>query len=164
MKRLGGKLCLITAAGQGIGRASAERLAAEGGRVIATDVNDAALAELAAIDGIEARKLDVTNKDAITALISEVGPVDVLFNCAGVVHNGTILEATEEEWDFAFELNVKAQFRMIRAVLPGMLEKGKGSSYSLNVKVNPGRNSYPDIFLDRPCGAALNTMRSSISD
>ncbi|MBO6772471.1 MULTISPECIES: SDR family oxidoreductase [unclassified Thalassospira] len=137
MKRLEGKLCLVTAAGQGIGRASAERLAAEGGRVIATDVNDAALAELGAIDGIEARKLDVTDKDAITALINDIRPVDVLFNCAGIVHNGTILEATEEEWDFAFELNVKSQFRMIRAVLPGMLEKGKGSIINMASVAGP---------------------------
>ncbi|OSQ49402.1 SDR family oxidoreductase [Thalassospira alkalitolerans] len=137
MRRLEGKLCLVTAAGQGIGRASAERLAAEGGRVIATDVNEAALAELDAIEGIEAKKLDVTDKSAITALIAEVGPVDVLFNCAGIVHSGTILEATEDEWDFAFELNVKSQFRLIRAVLPGMLEKGKGSIINMSSVAGP---------------------------
>lgn len=137
MKRLEGKLCLVTAAGQGIGRASAERLAKEGGRVIATDVNEAALAELDAIDGIEAKKLDVTDKSAITALIDEIGTVDVLFNCAGIVHNGTILEATEEEWDFAFELNAKSQFRMIRAVLPGMLEKGHGSIINMSSVAGP---------------------------
>ncbi|MHC8493602.1 SDR family oxidoreductase [Thalassospira sp. SM2505] len=137
MKRLEGKLCLVTAAGQGIGRASAERLAAEGGRVIATDVNDAALAELDAIDGIDARKLDVTDRDAITTLVNKIGPVDVLFNCAGIVHNGTILEATEEEWDFAFDLNVKSQFRMIRAVLPGMLERGAGSIINMSSVAGP---------------------------
>ena len=127
----------MTAAGQGIGRASAERLAAEGGRVIATDINDKALAELAAIDGIEARKLDVTDKAAITSLVDEIGTVDVLFNCAGIVHNGTILEATEEEWDFAFDLNVKSQFRMIRAVLPGMIEKGHGSIINMSSVAGP---------------------------
>ncbi|WP_102783887.1 SDR family oxidoreductase [Thalassospira sp. GB04J01] len=137
MKRIEGKLCLVTAAGQGIGRASAERLAAEGGRVIATDINDKALAELAAIDGIEARKLDVTDKAAITSLVDEIGTVDVLFNCAGIVHNGTILEATEEEWDFAFDLNVKSQFRMIRAVLPGMIEKGHGSIINMSSVAGP---------------------------
>ncbi|WP_417804440.1 SDR family oxidoreductase [Thalassospira lucentensis] len=137
MKRLEGKLCLVTAAGQGIGRASAERLAKEGGRVIATDVNEAALAQLDAIDGIEAKKLDVTDKSAITALVNEIGTVDVLFNCAGIVHNGTILEATEEEWDFAFELNAKSQFRMIRAVLPGMLEKGRGSIINMSSVAGP---------------------------
>ena len=137
MKRLEGKLCLVTAAGQGIGRASAERLAKEGGRVIATDVNEVVLAELDAIDGIEAKKLDVTDKSAITALVNEIGTVDVLFNCAGIVHNGTILEATEEEWDFAFELNAKSQFRMIRAVLPGMLEKGHGSIINMSSVAGP---------------------------
>ena len=137
MKRIEGKLCLVTAAGQGIGRASAERLAAEGGRVIATDINDKALAELAAIDGIEARKLDVTDKAAITSLVDDIGTVDVLFNCAGIVHNGTILEATEEEWDFAFDLNVKSQFRMIRAVLPGMIEKGHGSIINMSSVAGP---------------------------
>ena len=137
MKRIEGKLCLVTAAGQGIGRASAERLAAEGGHVIATDINDKALAELAEIDGIDARKLDVTDKAAITSLIDDIGTVDVLFNCAGIVHNGTILEATEEEWDFAFDLNVKSQFRMIRAVLPGMIEKGHGSIINMSSVAGP---------------------------
>ena len=137
MKRIEGKLCLVTAAGQGIGRASAERLAAEGGHVIATDINDKALAELAEIDGIDARKLDVTDKAAITSLVDEIGTVDVLFNCAGIVHNGTILEATEEEWDFAFDLNVKSQFRMIRAVLPGMIEKGHGSIINMSSVAGP---------------------------
>lgn len=132
MKRLEGKTCLVTAAGQGIGRASAERMAAEGGRVIATDINDASLAELNAIDGIEARKLDVTNKAEIETLVADIGGVDVLFNCAGIVHNGTILDATEEEWDFAFDLNVKSQFRMIRAVLPLMIEKGSGSIINMS--------------------------------
>lgn len=137
MKRLEGKTCLVTAAGQGIGRASAERMAAEGGRVIATDINDASLAELNAIDGIEARKLDVTNKAEIEALVADIGGVDVLFNCAGIVHNGTILDATEEEWDFAFDLNVKSQFRMIRAVLPHMIEKGSGSIINMSSVAGP---------------------------
>ena len=116
MERLHGKTALVTAAGQGIGRASAERMAREGAKVIATDVNDAALAELAQVPGITARKLNVLDPAAITALVDEIGPVDILFNCAGVVHNGTVLEATEAEWDLAFDLNAKAQFRMIRAV------------------------------------------------
>jgi 2-keto-3-deoxy-L-fuconate dehydrogenase len=137
MERLTGKTALITAAGQGIGRASAERMAREGARVIATDVNDAALAELAQVPGITARKLNVLDAAAIAALADEVGPVDILFNCAGVVHNGTVLEATEAEWDFAFDLNAKAQFRMIRAFLPGMLAKGAGRSSTC--PLSPGR-------------------------
>ncbi|MCC9620385.1 SDR family oxidoreductase [Thalassospira sp. MA62] len=137
MKRLDGKLCLVTASGQGIGRASAERMAQEGARVIATDINEGALKDLSGIDGIEAKKLDVTDKAAIDALVGDIGPIDVLFNCAGIVHNGTILEATEEEWDFAFDLNVKAQFRMIRAVLPGMLKKGGGSIINMASVAGP---------------------------
>ncbi|WP_394156124.1 SDR family oxidoreductase [Loktanella salsilacus] len=137
MQRLTGKRCLVTAAGQGIGRASAERLAAEGGEVIATDINDAALAELGVIPGITAQRLDVLDGNAITAFIAEIGPLDVLFNCAGVVHNGTILEATEDEWDFAFDLNVKAQFRLIRAVLPGMIERGNGSIINVSSVAGP---------------------------
>ncbi|MBV6637273.1 SDR family oxidoreductase [Mameliella alba] len=137
MKRLEGKTCVVTAAGQGIGRATAERLAAEGGRVIATDINEAALAELNAIDGIEARRLDVLDAGAITAFAAEVGTADVLFNCAGIVHNGTILESTEDEWDFAFDLNAKAQYRMIRAFLPAMLEQKSGSIINMSSVAGP---------------------------
>ncbi|KHQ52851.1 SDR family oxidoreductase [Mameliella alba] len=137
MKRLEGKTCVVTAAGQGIGRAAAERLAAEGGRVIATDINEAALAELNAIDGIEARRLDVLDAGAITAFAAEVGTADVLFNCAGIVHNGTILESTEDEWDFAFDLNAKAQYRMIRAFLPAMLEQKSGSIINMSSVAGP---------------------------
>lgn len=137
MKRLDGKTCVVTAAGQGIGRATAERLAAEGGRVIATDINAAALAELGQVDGIEAHRLDVLDGNAITAFAALVGRVDVLFNCAGVVHNGTILESTEAEWDFAFDLNAKAQYRMIRAFLPGMLAQQKGSIINMSSVAGP---------------------------
>ncbi|BBU58414.1 NAD(P)-dependent oxidoreductase [Mameliella alba] len=137
MKRLEGKTCVVTAAGQGIGRATAERLAAEGGRVIATDINEAALAELDAIEGIEARRLDVLDAGAITAFAAEVGTADVLFNCAGIVHNGTILESTEDEWDFAFDLNAKAQYRMIRAFLPAMLEQKSGSIINMSSVAGP---------------------------
>ncbi|WP_167648327.1 SDR family oxidoreductase [Mameliella alba] len=137
MKRLEGKTCIVTAAGQGIGRATAERLAAEGGRVIATDINEAALAELDAIEGIEAKRLDVLDAGAITAFAAEVGTADVLFNCAGIVHNGTILESTEDEWDFAFDLNAKAQYRMIRAFLPAMLEQKSGSIINMSSVAGP---------------------------
>ena len=126
MGRLTGKTALITAAGQGIGRASAERMAAEGARVIATDVNPDLVAGLARVPGIEARVLNVLDPAAIAVLVAQIGPVDVLFNCAGVVHAGDVLQATEDEWDFAFDLNAKAQFRMIRAVLPGMLARRTG--------------------------------------
>lgn len=144
MKRLSGKVCLVTAAGQGIGRASALRLAAEGGRVIATDVNAEALSSL---EGVETAALDVTDPDAIDDLAGRLGPVDVLFNCAGIVHSGSILECSDADWTFAFELNVTAMMRTIRAFLPGMLEKGGGSivnmsSLASSVKGVPNRFAY----------------------
>ncbi|KJE34706.1 oxidoreductase [Thalassospira sp. HJ] len=164
MKRLEGKLCLVTAAGQGIGRASAERLATEGGSVIATDINDTALAELGEIDGVEARKLDVTDKSAISSLIDDIGAVDVLFNCAGIVHNGTILEATEEEWDFAFDLNVKSQFRMIRAVLPGMLEKGAGSIINMSSVAGPVTGPVNRLIYSASKAAVAGMTRAIAND
>ena len=121
------KTALITAAAQGIGRASAEALARAGARVIATDVNEEKLSELQGVKGIETRKLDVLDTKSIESLLVSVGPVDVLFNCAGFVHNGTLLDSTEHELDFAFDLNVKAMVRTIRAVLPGMLARGDGA-------------------------------------
>jgi 2-keto-3-deoxy-L-fuconate dehydrogenase len=121
------KAALITAAAQGIGRASAEALARAGARVIATDVNEEKLSELQGVKGIETRKLDVLDAKSIESLLASVGPVDVLFNCAGFVHNGTLLDSTEKELDFAFDLNVKAMVRTIRAVLPGMLARGDGA-------------------------------------
>ncbi|WP_343503654.1 SDR family oxidoreductase [Alloyangia pacifica] len=136
-KRLAGKRAVITAAGQGIGRATAERFAAEGAEVIATDINEAALEELGQIAGITAKKLNVLDGAAIKAFAEEVGAVNVLFNCAGIVHAGTLLEATEDEWDFAFDLNAKAQFRMIRAFLPGMLDNGGGSIINMSSVAGP---------------------------
>lgn len=129
MERLKGKTCLVTAAGQGIGRASALAMAAEGARVIATDINEAALGELS---GVETRRLDVLDGDAIATLAAEIGTPDVLFNCAGFVANGTILDCDEKEWDFSFDLNVKAMYRMIRAFLPGMVAQGGGSIINMS--------------------------------
>jgi len=128
-KRLEGKIAVITAAGQGIGRATAELYAAEGARVIATDINEEALSTLTSC---ETRVLDVLDGDAIKALAADLGAVDVLFNCAGFVHAGSLLESTEEEWDFAFNLNVKAMYRMMRAFLPAMLENGGGSIINMS--------------------------------
>ena len=121
--RLAGKVAVLTAAAAGIGRATAEAFTQEGARVIATDVN---------VDGLEGldadrRKLDVRSTEAVAALARELGPIDVLFNCAGFVHHGTALGCSDEEWDFSFDLNVKSMHRTIRAFLPGMLEKGGGS-------------------------------------
>ena len=131
--RLDGKCVLLTAAGQGIGRASALAMAQEGARVIATDINEEALAALEGeAPGIECRMLDVLDKQAIDELASNVGVVDALFNCTGYVHNGTILDCTDDDWDFAFNLNAKAQYWMIQAVLPAMLEAGSGSIINMS--------------------------------
>ncbi len=161
MQRLQGKRALITAAGQGIGRASALRMAAEGAEVIATDVNAAALADL---PGITTRALNVLDGAAITALMTEIGPVDVLFNCAGVVHAGTVLEATEAEWDFAFDLNVKAQFRMIRAVLPGMLAKGGGSIINMSSVAGPKKGPVNRAVYSASKAAVVGLTRAVAAD
>jgi len=144
VKRLEGKTALITAAAQGIGRASAELFAAEGARVIATDINIAALSELVSC---ETRKLDVLNSEEVIALSKEIGAVDILFNCAGYVHSGTILDCDEKDWNFSFDLNVTSMYRMIRTFLPGMIEKGGGSiitmsSVASSIKGAPNRFAY----------------------
>lgn len=128
--RLAGKTAFVTAAGAGIGRATALAFAREGARVIATDLNAALLDTLkteAAGLPLAVQRLDVLDPAAITAAAAAAGPVNVLFNAAGFVHAGTVLEATEEEWAFAFDLNVRSQFRTIKAFLPGMLAQGGGS-------------------------------------
>jgi 2-keto-3-deoxy-L-fuconate dehydrogenase len=126
---LDGKRALVTAAGQGIGRASALMMAREGARVLATDVNEAALAELAAegAGGLETRRLDVLDPASIAEGMTAAGPLDVLFNCAGFVAAGTLLDCDEEQWAFSVSLNMTAMFRMCRAALPGMIGRGGGS-------------------------------------
>ena len=122
--RLAGKTAVLTAAGQGIGRATAESFMAEGARVIATDLD---LAKIKDLDGAESHALDVRSTYAVDQLAREVGPVDILFNCAGYVHHGSVLECSEDDWDFSFDLNVKSMHRTIKAFLPGMLSRGAGS-------------------------------------
>jgi 2-keto-3-deoxy-L-fuconate dehydrogenase len=144
MGRLNGKTALITAAGQGIGRATAEAFLAEGAKVIATDINEATLAEL---KGMTTRVLNVTDAAAVAAIASEFPEVNVLYNCAGVVHAGTILECSEDDWNFALSLNVTAQYRMIRAFLPNMIANGGGSiinmsSVASSIKGVPNRFAY----------------------
>jgi 2-keto-3-deoxy-L-fuconate dehydrogenase len=124
--RLKGKTALVTAAAQGIGRATALAFAAEGAQVYATDLNAAKLAEIVG-PGIRTMALDVRDSAAVRAAAEAIVAVDILFNCAGFVHQGTVLEATEAEWDFAFDLNVKSMLRTTQAFLPGMLAKGGGS-------------------------------------
>lgn len=135
--RLAGKKVLITAAGQGIGRASALAMASEGAKVIATDINEKTLGTLAMdASAIQCRKLDVLDGAAIATLTEEIGAVDVLFNCAGHVHHGSILECTDEEWDFAFDINVKAQYRLTKALLPEMLKSGGASIVNMSSVVS----------------------------
>ena len=126
MDRLQGKRAVVTAAGQGIGRASALAMAREGAWVLATDVNEAALASLAA-EGLETRVLNVRDPASIAAAVAAAGKVDALFNCAGFVAAGTILDCDEDQWAFSMDLNMTAMYRMCRAFLPGMIAGGGGS-------------------------------------
>lgn len=130
MGRLSGKRALVTAAGQGIGRASALAMAAEGAQVFATDINEAVLEGLTG-DGIETYVLNARDPDSIATGVDRAQP-DILFNCAGFVHHGTVLDASDDDWDFAFDLNVRSMFRTIRAALPGMLERGGGSIINMS--------------------------------
>ncbi len=144
--RLAGKKAFVTAAGQGIGRAIAEAFAREGATVIATDRDEALLASLKSAS-IATRRLDVLDRDAIAAAAKEAGVVDVLVNAAGFVHAGSVLDCSEEEWSFAFDLNVRSQFRTIKAFVPGMLDKGGGSivnvaSVAGSIKGAPNRFVY----------------------
>jgi 2-keto-3-deoxy-L-fuconate dehydrogenase len=146
-QRLAGKTAFVTAAGQGIGRAVAEAFVREGAAVIATDLNEALLATLQGTPGVTTRRLDVLDPAAITAAAKAAGAVDILFNGAGFVHAGTVLDCTEEEWAFAFDLNVRSQFRTIKAFVPGMLDKGRGSiinvaSVAGSIKGAPNRFVY----------------------
>jgi len=145
--RLKGKIAFITAAGQGMGRAAAVAFAAEGARVWATDINAKALDSLANTPNVTTRALDVTDGAAVARVAAEVGGVDVLFNCAGYVHNGTILDCTEQEWDKSFDVNIKAMYRVTRAFLPGMLGKSKGSIINMasvvsSIRGVPNRLAY----------------------
>jgi len=145
--RLKGKIAFITAAGQGMGRAAAVAFAAEGARVWATDINAKALDSLANTPNVTIRALDVTDGAAVARVAAEVGGVDVLFNCAGYVHHGTILDCTEQEWDKSFDVNIKAMYRVTRAFLPGMLGKGKGSIINMasvvsSIRGVPNRFAY----------------------
>lgn len=142
--RLNGKTAFLTAAGAGIGRATALAFLSEGARVIATDKSAASFADLA---GAECHELDVLSTAAVNVIAAKVGPVDILFNCAGFVHHGSVLDCSEEDWDFSFDLNVKAMHRTIRAFLPGMLENGGGSIVNIasgasSVRGIPNRYAY----------------------
>lgn len=157
--RLAGKKALVTAAGQGIGRASAEAFVREGAEVIATDLNQDLLATLG---GCTTHRLDVTDAAAIVALAADVGPLDVLFNCAGSVHAGTVLECTDADWDRAFAVNVTAMFHTIRAFLPGMLARGGGSIINMS-SVASSVTGVPNRFAYGASKAAVLGITKSVA-
>ena len=145
--RLAGKRALVTAAAQGIGEAIARAFAGAGAQVLATDVNGEKLSALGSVDGIETRVVDVLDGAAVSACVEAAGPFDVLASCVGYVHHGSILDCDEAAWDFSFDLNVKAMYRVVRAVLPGMIGRGGGSivciaSVASSVKGVPVRCAY----------------------
>ena len=160
--RLQGKTALVTAAGQGIGRASALALAAEGAQVWATDINPELLASYKGVKGIHAVTLDVLDKGAIQKLVASMPAVDVLFNCAGFVHSGAILQATDEEWHFALNLNVRSQFWAIQAVAPRMLEAGRGSIINM-ASVCSSIKGLPNRFIYGTTKAAVIGLTKSVA-
>lgn len=160
--RLKGKTVLVTAAGQGIGRASVLALAAEGAHVWATDVNEQLLSAYAGVANVTALKLDVLDKAAIGAVVAQLPTLDVLFNCAGVVHNGTIEQAGDDDLDFAFRLNVRAQMWTIQAVLPGMLAAGRGSIINM-ASVCSSMKGLPNRFVYGTTKAAVLGLTKSVA-
>ncbi len=160
--RLQGKTALVTAAGQGIGHASALALAAEGAMVWATDVDERLLERYAGVERIRTARLDVLDAAAIESLFAGLPALDVLFNCAGVVHNGSVLEASEDDLDFAFDLNVRAQYRTIRAALPRMLEAGGGSIINM-ASVCSSIRGLPSRFVYGTTKAAVLGLTKSVA-
>ena len=160
--RLQGKTALVTAAGQGIGYASALALAAEGAQVWATDVNDKLLERYAGVANVRTAKLDVLDKAAISAFVKTLPALDILFNCAGVVHNGTVLDASDADLEFAFNLNVRAQFWTIQAVLPGMLAAGRGSIINM-ASVCSSMKGLPNRFVYGTTKAAVLGLTKSVA-
>ncbi|MGZ5179224.1 MAG: SDR family oxidoreductase [Ramlibacter sp.] len=161
--RLKDKTALVTAAGQGIGRATALALAAEGAQVWATDVNEDLLAGYRGVANVRAARLDVLDKAAIQQLVAQMPAIDVLFNCAGYVHNGTVLQATDDDWNFAFDLNVRAQFWTIQAALPKMLAQGRGGSIVNMASVCSSIKGLPNRFVYGTTKAAVIGLTKSIA-
>ena len=160
--RLKGKTALVTAAGQGIGHASVLAMAAEGAQVWATDVNEKLLERYAGVANVRTARLDVLDKDAIGAFFKSLPALDVLFNCAGVVHNGTALDATDKDLEFAFNLNVRAQFWTIQAALPGMLGAGRGSIINM-ASVCSSMKGLPNRFVYGTTKAAVLGLTKSVA-
>ena len=160
--RLAGKIALVTAAGQGIGRATALAMAAEGASVHATDLRAELLGSLAGISGITTRVLDVLDDAAVQQIANELPPLDILFNCAGFVHHGSILECAPEDWAFSFNLNARAQYVMIRAVLPKMVAKGGGSIINM-ASVCSSIKGLPNRFVYGASKAAVIGLTKSVA-
>ena len=160
--KLAGKTVLITAAGQGIGRATVEVFAREGANVHACDINDTAINELNMIEGVSAFHLDVTNAEAVETVVAKLGTLDVLFNGAGYVASGSILECDEKDWDFSFDLNVKAMYRLIKLTLPSMLENGGGSIINMS-SVASSLKGVPNRFVYCASKAAVIGMTKAVA-
>jgi 2-keto-3-deoxy-L-fuconate dehydrogenase len=160
--RLEGKTALVTAAGQGIGRASALALAAEGAQVWATDINGQLLAGYEGVERVRTATLDVLHKGAIEKLVGSLPAIDVLFNCAGFVHSGSVLQASDEEWNFALNLNVRSQFWTIQAALPAMLKAGRGSIINM-ASVCSSIKGLPNRFIYGTTKAAVIGLTKSIA-
>ena len=160
--RLQGKTVLVTAAGQGIGRASVLALAAEGANVWATDVNEKLLASYEGVARVRTQRLDVLDKAAVAKTIAAMPAIDVLFNCAGFVHSGTVLQATDEEWNFALNLNVRSQFWAIQATLPRMIEAGRGSIINM-ASVCSSIKGLPNRFIYGTTKAAVIGLTKSVA-
>jgi 2-keto-3-deoxy-L-fuconate dehydrogenase len=160
--RLAGKRAFVTAAGQGIGRATALAFAAEGAEVIATTIDPAQLVELAKVPGIRTAPLDVRDGGAVTAAAAAAGDVDILFNCAGFVHHGTVLDCSEQDWDFAFELNVKSMYRTLRAFLPRMVERRQGSIVNMASVVSSLKGA-PNRFVYGATKAAVIGLTKAVA-
>jgi len=162
LRRLIGKKAFITAAGQGIGRATVEAYIREGAEVVACDINQQMLDELKSMAGVTTINLDVTDADAVKRVVEQTGSVDVLFNCAGFVHSGTILECDEDAWDFSFNLNCKAMYRLARLFIPGMREKGKGSIINMSSAASSVKG-VPNRFVYTASKAAVIGITKSIA-
>ena len=160
--RLQGKICVVTAAGQGMGRSSVEAFQREGARVHASDIDEKKLADLAKLPNVTCQALDVTNPAAVEAYGKAVGTADVLFNVAGIVHNGSILECSEADFDFAMTLNVRSMYRMIRAFLPGMLAKG-GVAIINMASVASSVKGIPNRFIYGTSKAAVIGLTKSVA-
>lgn len=168
MKRLEGKTSFVTAAGQGIGRATALAFLDEGAAVVATDIDEGKLSALVALaggrPGLRTERLDVTDAAAVDRVVAGAGPVDVLFNCAGFVHHGTILDCSDEDWDFSFDLNVRATFCVTKALLPGMLERGRGSIINMASIVSSLKGAPNRFVYGATKGAIIGLTKAIAAD